>query len=80
MKIGEAISIRIIDLCQSYDITVNKLATHCGLSPSTIKNIIYGNSKSPNVSTIKSICDGLSINMHDFFDCEIFYDLDQEIE
>ena len=80
MKVYEAVAVRIQELCKENEITVNGLANISGLSPSTVKSIIYGASKNPGIATIKILCDGLNISLIDFFDSEIFSDLDQEIE
>lgn len=79
MCIGEAVKIRIIDLCQQNNITVNKLSTICGITQSTLNNIVSGRNNSATVSTIKKICDGLEITIQDFFDSDIFLNLEQEI-
>lgn len=80
MKANEAVAARIQALCETQGITIHGLATRAGLSPSTLKNIIYGVSKNPGISTIKILCDGLGITLPEFFDAEIFRNLDQEIE
>ncbi len=71
--------LRILDLCQSRNITVNKLATISGITQSTLNNIIGGRNQSATVSTIKKICDGLEITIQDFFASDLFVDLEQEI-
>ncbi len=80
MKSREAVAKRITDLCNERDITVNALANLAAVPPSTVKNIIYGVSKNPGIATIKMLCDGLDITLIEFFDNEIFLDLEQEIE
>ena len=60
--------------------TINALATTAGLSPSSIKNILYGKSKNPKLATIKIICDGLNMPLHEFFNTPEFINLEQEIE
>lgn len=80
MKTYEAVAKRIECLCKEHKTTINGLANSAAVPPSTIKNIIYGASKNPGISTIKMLCDGLGISIVEFFDCEIFYDLEQEIE
>lgn len=80
MKTRQAIVQRIIDLCKERNITINALANLSALPPSTLKNIIYGVSNNPGVVTIKIICDGLDISLCEFFDCELFNNLQQEIE
>ena len=80
MKIGEAVKIRIIELCNEQIITVNKLSIVCGITQSTINNITSGRNDSTTIATIKKICDGLEISIRDFFDSNVFNDLEQEIE
>ena len=80
MKIGEAVKIRFIELCNEQSITVNKLSIVCGITQSTINNITSGRNDSTTIATIKKICDGLEISIRDFFDSNVFNDLEQEIE
>lgn len=80
MTTGEAIKKRIIYLCEQKNITINKLATLCGITQSTLSNIISLRNNSTTVSTIKKICDGLEITLADFFDSEEFNYLEQEIK
>ncbi len=79
MNIGEAVKLRIIDLCKKNSITVNKLATESGITQSTLNNIVSGRNNSTTISTIKKICDGLGISVQDFFASELFDNLEQEI-
>ncbi len=79
MRIGDAVRIRILQLCKEHNITVNKLATISGVTQSTLNNIVSGRNNGATVSTIKKICDGLEISVIDFFDCELFKNLEQEI-
>lgn len=80
MTLIEAISQRIINLCNERHITLNKLSTISGMTQSTINNIINTGSKNPTISTIKKICDGLDITLSYFFDDELFFSLEQEIQ
>ena len=80
MNIGEATRLRIKELCDQKGITLNKLSTVCGITQSTLNNIISGRNNSTTVSTVKKICDGLEISILDFFNSEIFLDLEQEIK
>ncbi len=80
MDIGTAARERIINLCKARGITVNKLSTICGLTQSTLNNIVSGRNKSVTLSTLKKICDGLDITIQEFFDDEIFFCLEQEIK
>ncbi|MBQ8356533.1 MAG: helix-turn-helix transcriptional regulator [Clostridia bacterium] len=80
MNIGKAVSFRILELCRQYDITLNKLSTICGITQSTLNNIVSGRNNSTTVSTIKKICDGLEISILDFFTSPLFDNLEQEIK
>lgn len=79
MNIGEATRLRIKELCTEKKITLNKLSTICGITQSTLNNIISGRNNSTTISTIKKICDGLEITIQDFFDSHFFNNLEQEI-
>lgn len=80
LTIGEAVRIRILELCREKHITVNKLSTICGITQSTLNNITSGRNNSTTVSTVKKICDGLEITIQDFFNSEHFTELEQEIK
>lgn len=80
MNIGEATKLRILELCNESDITVNKLATISGITQSTLSNIVGGRNNSATVSTIKKLCDGLNISIRDFFASQLFDNLEQEIK
>lgn len=71
---------RIHQLCDERNITPNALSYIAGVSQSTIKSILNGESKNPGVVTLKKICDGLDITMMDFFDTEEYRSLEQEIQ
>ena len=80
MKTIEAVRHRIIALCTERQISLNKLANLSGLSPSSLKNILYGKSQNPTIRTVKIICDGLGITLGDFFSTAEFDSLEQEIK
>jgi len=80
MDTVSAIKIRILRLCEEKHITINKLATLSALSPSSVKSILYGNSKDPKILTLKKLCDGLDITLCEFFDSPEFDSLEQEIK
>ena len=80
MNIKEAVAKRILDLCAERNIAVNALATVSGIPPSTVYSMLNEKSKNPGVVSIKKICVGLEISIRDFFDSELFDDLEQEIQ
>lgn len=80
MTIAEATKLRIEELCSLKGINFCRLATISGVPYTTVKSIIYSQSKNPSITTIKKICDGLEITITDFFDTETFRNLEQEIK
>lgn len=80
MNISEAVKQRIVELCGERNITLNKLSTICGLTQSTLNNIMHREGSNPTVATIKKICDGLEITIVDFFISPAFDNLEQEIK
>ena len=79
MRTKEAIRLRIIALCQESSLTVNGLSARCGITQSTLNNIVSGRNNSTTVSTIQKICDGLEMDLPEFFDSDLFRNLEQEI-
>lgn len=79
VDIKTAVIYRLNDLIKQKDITVNEAAVRSGVPPSTLKNILYGQSRNAGVVTIKKICDGLDITIQEFFEDPIFADLEPEL-
>ena len=78
MKISEAVIAKIKKLCDERKITINKLASSCGITQSTLENIVGGHSRNPKLLTIVRICDGLNITLHDFFNDPVFRHLERD--
>ncbi|MCL2695276.1 MAG: helix-turn-helix transcriptional regulator [Clostridiales bacterium] len=78
MDISTALRARIFELCDERNITYNKLGTICGITQSTLKNILSGRNGA-TVITIKKLCDGLEITIGEFFSTPVFDGLEQEI-
>ena len=74
-----AVKNRLLLLLGERRMSIHKLATESGISPSSIKNILYGKSKNPGIVTIKMLCDGFGITLVEFFDTQEFADLEQEL-
>ncbi|MBQ9965530.1 MAG: helix-turn-helix transcriptional regulator [Clostridia bacterium] len=80
MNITEAVKRRFEELCYKRGINFCKLASLSGVPYTTVKSILYNQSKNPGISTIKKLCDGLDITITEFFDTEYFKNLEQEIK
>lgn len=78
MKISYAIAQKILNIIKEKDITINKLATICCLTQSTVDSLINGKSKNPKLLTIVRICDGLNITLEEFFSDDVFKNIDRE--
>lgn len=79
MRTKEAIQLRILELCGENVLTINGLSARCGMTQSTLNNIVCGRNNSTTVSTIQKLCDGLDMELPEFFDSDLFRDLEQEI-
>lgn len=80
VTIGEAVRLRILELCTQRNISVNKLSDMSGVTQSTLNNVVSGRNKSTTVSTVKKLCDGLDITIEEFFASELFRELEQEVK
>ena len=80
MNTKNAVAERIIQLCNQKNIAINALANISGISPSTLYSVLNEKSQNPGIVTIKKLCDGLEISLREFFDDDIFNDIEQEIK
>ena len=79
-KTIELVAERIRELCRERNITPNGLSNIAGVPQATIKSILNGETKSPELLTIKKLCDGFEITLAQFFDTEAFNGLEQEVK
>lgn len=80
MNISQAVIRRILQLCQERELTVNALSNLAGVTQSTRNDIMHGKTYNTGIATIKKLCDGLEISMKDFFDDDVFADIEQEVK
>lgn len=78
--IKEAIVLRIQNICKERNIKFNDLAVRSGVTPSTVYSMMNPERKDLSVTTLKKICDVLDISLPDFFDDDIFRNIEQEIK
>ena len=72
MTLSDTIIDRILQLQNDRKITTNKLATLSGLAQPTVRDVVHGVSQAPKINTILHICEGLDINLREFFNDPIF--------
>ena len=76
MLLSEAIILRIDELLKQNNLTVYKLSYRAGISNSIISDCKRGKVKEPTISSIIHICEGLNIELKDFFDSPYFKDVE----
>lgn len=79
LYVKDACAIRLRELCLVRNIRLNTLATLSGVTPSTVYSLMDERRRDVSVITIKKMCDGLGITLKEFFDDQIFDELEQEI-
>lgn len=72
MKLNEAIAYRIKELCEERKLTQYGLYLKTGVPQSTLSTIMKCSYPSMKLRIIYEICDGLEINLKEFFDSDIF--------
>jgi len=76
MNTMDAVRMRIRQYMEERNLSVTGLACQCGITQSTLENIMASRHNSTNVSTIQKICDGLDIDLPEFFNDALFTDLE----
>lgn len=76
MLLPNAIRLRITTLLKENDLSAYKLAYKSGISPSNISDVLREKVSESTLSTILHICEGLNITLKDFFDNEIFQNVE----
>ena len=74
MMISEAIKLRINELLKQNNLSAYKLSYLAGMSASNISDCMRGKVKEPTISSIIHICEGLDMQLKDFFDSPLFLD------
>lgn len=78
MKICEATNMRIQQLRKERRMTVYALIYQSGMPSSTVKSILHGKSQNPGIVNIKKLAEGLGVSIREFYDSDIFDDLEPE--
>ena len=68
MTYADAIILRLQQLCDERDITVNKLATLSGITQSTLEDIMAGKTKNPKLKTLHKLAVGLNMTVSELLD------------
>lgn len=76
MKLNEAIARRIRQVCDQKGISICQAALGGGKSPSAIYDLEKGRTQCSKVVTIQRFCEGAGITLAEFFDSDLFNDLE----
>lgn len=80
MDISEAVVLRLNELCAQRGITINRLAILSAVTQSTVSDFMRGSTKNIGIVTLKKLVDGLDLTITEFFDTDVFRQLEQEIK
>lgn len=72
MYFKEAIRKRVLELCNKYNYTPNRLAELSAIPPSTLRAILTNKVDNPSSLIIYKICKTLNMEIKDFFNSDIF--------
>lgn len=78
MELSQAIRIRITNLIEEKNLNVSKLSTMAGISRATLSKFLSGQRKYLRIDIIEYICEGLNMKLKEFFDDEIFDNIEME--
>lgn len=76
MDLSEAIRIRINDLIKMNNLNESKLSTLAGISRATLSKFLNRKRKYIRIDMIEYICEALNMKLKDFFNDEIFNDIE----
>ena len=80
MYLQTAIQLRILELAKERNWSINKLAERSGIAPSSLKRTVkpYATIKNTSTDTIQKICCGLDIPFKEFWNSDLFDNLEYE--
>ena len=80
MNVKQATVLRFQQIMEQRNIRPNELANLSGITLSTVYSMLDERRKELSINTIKKLCDGLEITLGEFFNAEVFDNLEQEIK
>lgn len=80
-KNGQEMLIKRIEfLCVEKGISQYKLAIKSTVPVTTLDNIMKNRTSNPGLFTIVKLCNGLGVTLAEFFDCDEFHSIEEEVE
>lgn len=78
MRGCDAVKQRILKLLKERNLSINKVCMLGNLTTSTLNTMLNDKSEYCSVRTLQKVCQGLNITLYDFFNDDIFKDLETE--
>ncbi len=79
MRLKTAMRRRILELCAKQNLHLCALERKTGINHTTLSNILGERNHSTTLLTLQRICEGCDISLYEFFDSDLFRNLEQEI-
>lgn len=83
MNAQQAVAARIRELLEESGMALNKLSIESGVAKSVLHGTLVGNPprvQNTSIRTIQKICQVFDISLRDFFDTELFDNIENEEE
>lgn len=77
VTLENAIRKRIKELADKKNITINKVSSLAGIPHTTLLAFMNNETHDPRISTLLHICEALDITLTDFFEDDIFNDVEE---
>ena len=78
MKLEQAVRDRIESLIKERNQNLSTFSLNCGITPSTLFDFMYKETRLPNLKTINKICAYCNLSLAEFFDDKYFKNLESE--
>ena len=72
MLFKEAVTLRILELCNQYNYTPNKLAELSAVAPSTLRALLANKVDNPSSTIIFKLCKTFNIELKEFYNSPLF--------
>lgn len=80
MQLPNVVRQRIINLAKNQNIKLKELSKRANMGYSTLESFMQGKTRIITVATLAKICDGLNIELSEFFNDKMFDDVVDEYE
>ena len=78
MTLSDAVRKRINNLLKENNLNIWKLYKLTGVSASTLSYFMSGKRELINLKTLLHVCEGFNIGLKEFFDDQLFKDVEQD--